>query len=168
MAWTDLLVGQMWRCRRREQDLLGEGQGGTNPDSSMQTYTGQCAKETAGGICCLPQTRGLCAHPEGWDGEGGGTGAQEGRDLGLPVAGASWCMAEGNTYYKAIILRLKTKTLKLKGKENAVPRKVIYSWEMTRHQQSCTLESYVPRETNPPEKNRDVKTGPSKMLPRAV
>ena len=40
------------------------------------------------GICCLPPTRGLCEHPEGWDGEGGGSGAQEGGDLCLPAADA--------------------------------------------------------------------------------
>ena len=49
------------------------------------------------GICCLPQTRGLCDHPEGWDGEGGGSGAQEGGELCPPAADACCCKAEGDT-----------------------------------------------------------------------
>ena len=109
----------------------------------MSTQRAGMGREVGAGL----KRVGTCAHPQ------------------LMLADAR---QKATPYYKAIILRLKTKTLKLKGKEDAVPRKVIYSWEMTRQQQSGTLESYVPRETNPPEKNRDVKTGPSKMLPRAV
>ena len=79
---------------------------------------------------------------------GRGRGAPEGGEtrvhLWLMHAGA-WQKA--TPHYKASVPQLKTKTLKLKGKENAVPRKVTYSW-------GRRLESYVPRETNPPEKNK--------------
>ena len=61
---------------------------------------------------------------------GRGRGAPEGGEtrvhLWLIHAGA-WQKA--TPHYKASVLQLKTKTLKLKGKENTVPRNVIYSWE---------------------------------------
>lgn len=131
--------GSRGRRRCREQDPLGEGEGGPNPDSGMSTHTGLCARETASGVCCAPQTGGLCDHPEGCGGQGGGRGLKRAGTcayLWLMHAGA-WQKA--TPYYKANILQVKPKTLKLKGEEHAVPRTVIYSWEMTTHQQSCTL-----------------------------
>ena len=40
---------------------------------------------------------GLCNNLEGWDGEGGGTEIQEGRDIDKPMADSYWCLIETNT-----------------------------------------------------------------------
>ena len=46
------------------------------------------------------------ADPEGWDGEGGGTGSQDGATC-TPIADSYECMAKPLQYCKAISLQLK-------------------------------------------------------------
>ena len=40
---------------------------------------------------------GLCDNLEGWDGVGGRSEIQEGRDMYVPMADSCWCVAETKT-----------------------------------------------------------------------
>ena len=74
----NLVTGQQWWHRQREQTSgpAGEGEGGTNSKSSTETYTLPCVKQIASGKL-LYNTRELNQvlynNLEGKDGVGGGS-----------------------------------------------------------------------------------------------
>ena len=51
MVLMNIFAGQQWTHRHRKQTCghRGKGEGGTNGESSMETYTLPCVKETASG-----------------------------------------------------------------------------------------------------------------------
>ena len=53
--------------------------------------------------------------PEGWDGEGGGSGVQDGEHVCTPVVDACWCMAKPIQYYKVKRIIIIIKNLKKKN-----------------------------------------------------
>ena len=73
----------------RLADTVGEGEGGTNSESSIETHTSPYATETAGGnlLCDTGSpNQVLCGHAVGWEGMGSGREAQEGWGVCMPTA----------------------------------------------------------------------------------
>ena len=68
-------------------DTVGEGEGGTNRERSIETYTLPYVKEIASGSLMYDSRNPkplLHNSLEGWEGEGGGKGVQEGGDICTP------------------------------------------------------------------------------------
>ena len=91
MVLKNLLTGQQWRNRQREQ-TYGHGERGGEGEmygkSNVETYITICKidsqQEFAVWLRKLKQ--GLCINPEGWDGEGDGREVQKERDICIPMA----------------------------------------------------------------------------------
>ena len=86
MVLKNLLTGQQWRNRHREQTYgHGErrGEGETYGKSNMETYITICKidsqQEFAVWLRKLKQV--LCINLEGWDGEGDGRKIQKGGNI---------------------------------------------------------------------------------------
>ena len=87
----NLLAGQQWRNRHREQ-TYGHGERGGDGEMygkfNMETYITICKidsqQEFAVWLRQLKQ--GLCINLEGWDGEGDRKEVQEGGDICIPTA----------------------------------------------------------------------------------
>ena len=77
MVLMNLLAGQQWRGRHREQTgrhEAEEGEDGTNEESCVETFTTGCKIDHQWEFAvllreCKPE---LCDDLEGWDGVGGG------------------------------------------------------------------------------------------------
>ena len=87
--WTCLQAAPETQTENRLVDTVGEREGGTNWESSVETYM-------------LPVWRRelrlvLCDNLEGWDVVGSGREAQEEGDICISVADSCWCMAETST-----------------------------------------------------------------------
>ena len=87
--WTYLQAAPETQTENWLADAVGERKGGTNWESSMETYM-------------LPVWRRelrlvLCDNLEGWDVVGGGREAQEEGDIRISVADSCWCVAETST-----------------------------------------------------------------------
>ena len=70
-------------------DTVGEGEVGTNAESSMETYTLPYVKQLAGENLLQDagsSSLGFCDNLKGWDGVGGGREVQEEGDVCIPVA----------------------------------------------------------------------------------
>ena len=70
-------------------DTMGEGEGGTNRESSVETYTLPFVKYISGGNLLNDVGNSdplLCDNLEGWDGVGGGREVQKGGDICIPMA----------------------------------------------------------------------------------
>ena len=70
-------------------DTMGEGEGGTNRESSVETYTLPFVKYKSGGNLLYDVGSSdplLCDNLEGWDGVGGGREVQKGGDICIPIA----------------------------------------------------------------------------------
>ena len=85
MVLKNLLTGQQWRNRHREQ-TYGHGERGeegeTYGESNMETYITMCKIESPGICCRLKKLKqGLCINLEGWDGEEDGREVQTGGDM---------------------------------------------------------------------------------------
>ena len=87
-------------------DTVGEGECGTNWESSLETYSVMYKIDRQWGLAvwCGKFNPGLCDNLEGWDGVGHGRETQEGRDICLPVADSHWCMAEASTYVAYVMI----------------------------------------------------------------
>ena len=90
MVLKNLLAGQQWRNRHREQTYRrGErgGEGEMHRKSNMETYITICKidsqQEFAVWLRKLKQ--GLCINLEGWDGAGEGREAQKGGYICIPM-----------------------------------------------------------------------------------
>ena len=91
MVLKNLLTGQQWRNRHREQ-TYGHGERGRGGErygkSNMETHITKCKidsqREFAVWLRKLKQ--GLCINLEGWDGEGDGKEVQKRGDICIPVA----------------------------------------------------------------------------------
>ena len=64
----------------------------------MEMYTTICKIDSQWelAIWLRELKQGLCDNLEGWDEEGHGKGAQEGRDMGVPMADSCWCVTEND------------------------------------------------------------------------
>ena len=85
--------------------IAGEGENGMNWESSIETYTLTCVKQTVNWKLLYNTGSSnpvLCDNLEGWDEVGGRREVQAGGDICMPVADSCWCMAETNTNWKAI------------------------------------------------------------------
>ena len=69
MVLMNLFAGQQWRRRHTKQtvDTVGEGEGGTNSENSMQTYTLPYVKQIASGnvLCDTGSSTQCCDNLEG-------------------------------------------------------------------------------------------------------
>ena len=91
MVLKDLLMGQQWRNRHREQ-TYGHGERGGEGEmyrkSNMETYITICKidsqQEFAVWLRKLKQ--GLCINLEWWDGKGDGREIQKGGNICIPMA----------------------------------------------------------------------------------
>ena len=99
--WTYLHSGNRdTDMENRLVDKVGEGEGWTNWERSMETYILPYVKQRASGNLLYEAENSnpvLCDNLEGWDGMGGRREVQEGGDICIPMAGSCWCMAETNT-----------------------------------------------------------------------
>ena len=91
MVLKNLLTGQQWRNRHREQTYghgEREGEGEMDGKSNMETYITICKidgqQEFAVWLRKLKQ--GLCINLERWDGNGDGMEVQNGGDICIPMA----------------------------------------------------------------------------------
>ena len=90
--------------------LSGSKKGGMIWENSTETYRLPYVKEIASGTLMYDTGNPklvLCDNLEGWGGEGGGRGVQEGGDTCMPKADLYWCMQKQSQYRKVIILQLK-------------------------------------------------------------
>ena len=94
-------AGQQRRHRHEEQTfgLSGEREKGMIWKSSTETYTLPYVKQITSGN--FPYDAGsskpeICDNLEGWDEEGGGSGAYELVDMGMPMADSCWWVAENH------------------------------------------------------------------------
>ena len=81
MVLKNLLTGQQWRNRHREETYgHGErgGEGEMFGESNMETYITVCKIDSQWELSVWLRTlkHGLCINLEGWDGEGGGREVQ--------------------------------------------------------------------------------------------
>ena len=123
MVQMKLFAGQQRGCRHRKRlvDTVGEGESGTNWESSMDIHILPCVKHSQWklAIWCrelkpraLWQLRGVP-----W-----GRETQEGGDRCMPMADSCWCMTEISTLLWSIVLQLKIKFFKIKILKNIVKR----------------------------------------------
>ena len=78
-------------------DTGGEGKGGTNWESSIETYTLPCVKLDSQWKFTVWSRVTLCGNLESWDGVGGRREVQEEGDLCVSVADSCCYMVETNT-----------------------------------------------------------------------
>jgi len=83
MVPNNLLAGQQWRNRHREETYRHDKRGGEGEmygESNMETYTTICNVDIQWelAVCLRKLKQGLCINLEGWDGEGNGREFQEG------------------------------------------------------------------------------------------
>ena len=112
MVLMNLLLGQQWKRRHKEQTYghSGEGEDGMNGDSSTETYALPCAKQIASGNLlsdAMSSSQVLCDNLEGWDGERGGREVLEGRDICILMADSCDIQKKPTQNGKIIILQLK-------------------------------------------------------------
>ena len=91
MVLKNLLTGQQWRNRHREQTYgLGErrGEGEMYGKSNMETQITICKIDSQWefAVWLRKLKQGLCIILEWWDGEGDRREAQKGRDICIPMA----------------------------------------------------------------------------------
>ena len=75
----------------------GEGEDGTNQESSTETYTLPYVKQMASGNLFYDTGNSnpvSCDSLKGWEGVGGGRKVQEAEDIRVPMADSHRCMAE--------------------------------------------------------------------------
>ena len=89
MVPKNLLVGQQWRNRHREQTYgHGErgGEGEMRGENNRDTYFTICKIDSQWefAICLRELKQGLCINLEGWDGKEDGREVQEGVDICIP------------------------------------------------------------------------------------
>ena len=80
-------------------DTMGEGEGETNRESSMETYTLPFVKYISSGNLLNDVGNSdplLCDNLEGWLGVGGGREVQKGGDICIPMADSCWRLTENN------------------------------------------------------------------------
>ena len=80
-------------------DSVGEGKGGMIWENSIETCVLSYVKQIASpGLMHETGCSGLVHwdDPEGWDGEGGGRGVQDGEHM-YTMADSCWCMAKTTT-----------------------------------------------------------------------
>ena len=84
MVPKNLLAGQQWRNRHREQTY---GHGERGGESNMETYITICKIDSQWkfAVCLRELKQGLCINVEGWDGKGDGREVQEGGDICIPM-----------------------------------------------------------------------------------
>ena len=90
MVLVNLPTGQQWRGRHREQTFGHSGRErrwDDLRDAQGNIYIAICKIDSPGNL--LSDTGNphlaLCDNLDGWDGEGGGRGVQEGVDMCIPV-----------------------------------------------------------------------------------
>ena len=94
MVLKNLLTGQQWRNRYREQ-TYGQGERGGEGEmygkSNMDTYITICKIDSQQefAICLRKLKQGLCINLERWDGEGDERELQKGGDICTPMADSS-------------------------------------------------------------------------------
>ena len=79
----------MWDSKRdtdvknRLLDSVGKGKGGKIWENSIETYITVCEKDRQSRLDAWDKCSGLVDwdDPEGWDGEGGGRGVQDGKHM---------------------------------------------------------------------------------------
>ena len=94
MVLKNLLTGQQWRNRHREQiyghgEWGGEGElYGNSNKSNKETYITIRKIDSQGefALWLRKLKLGLCVNPEEWDGEGDGKEFQKGGDICTPMA----------------------------------------------------------------------------------
>ena len=99
----------------RLADTGGEGEVGTNWESSMETYTLPYLKLDSGKLLYDSESSNwvLCDNVEGWDGVGGGVGGSRRREHTYTYGQFMLILWQKPTQYcKAIILQLKKLFLK--------------------------------------------------------
>ena len=94
MVPNNLLAGQQWRNRHREQTYRHDKRGGEGEmygESNMETYTTICNVDIKWelAVCLRKLKQGLCINLEGWDGEGDGREFQEGGYICISMAESS-------------------------------------------------------------------------------
>ena len=75
-----------------------EGEGEMYEESNIEIYNTMCTTDSQWEFTVrlrVTQTGALCL-AEGWGGEGDGREAQEGGDMGVPMADSYWCMTENH------------------------------------------------------------------------
>ena len=91
MVLKNLLTGQQWKTRHREQ-TYGHGKRGGEGEmygkSNMETYITICKIDSQGefAVWLRKLKQGLCINLEGWDGKEDGREVQKGRDRCIPMA----------------------------------------------------------------------------------
>ena len=90
MVLKNLLTGQQWRNRHREETYgHGErgGEGEMFGESNMETYITVCKIDSQWewAVCLRKLKQELCINLEGWNGEGDGNEVQKGGDICIPV-----------------------------------------------------------------------------------
>ena len=90
MVLKNLLTGQQWRNRHREQTYGHGDRGGEGKicgKSNMETYITICKIDSQWefAVWLRKLKQGLCINPEGWDGEGDGREVQRGGDICIPM-----------------------------------------------------------------------------------
>ena len=117
----NLLAGQQWRCRHREQ-TCGHSGGRWGWDKWREwhrnIYITFCKTDSQWEfpVWCRELNPGLWHNLEGWDGVRGGREVPEGGDICRPKVDLCWCMAETNIFLQSNYLSIKNKeilTLKL-------------------------------------------------------
>ena len=75
-----------------------KGEGETYGKSNMDTYNTICiiGSQWEFAIWLSELKVGLSNNLEGWDWQGDGRDAQEGADMGVPMADSYWCLTENN------------------------------------------------------------------------
>ena len=85
--------------KNRLLDSVGEGEGGMIWENSIETYILPYVKQITSPVSMHETGCSGPVHwddPEGWDGEGGGRGVQDGNTC-TPMADSCECMAETTT-----------------------------------------------------------------------
>ena len=109
MALKNPSAGQQQRHRHEEQtmDRGGEGEAGTNWESSTETHTWPHVKPDGSGNVLYRAGSSVTSRV----GQGQGAGeAQEGGDILIPMADSCRYMAKPTQYCKTIIVQLKINT----------------------------------------------------------
>ena len=91
MVLKNLLTGQQWRNRHREQTYgHGErgGEGEMYGESNVETYITICKidRQWEFAVCLRKHKQRLCINLEGCGGEGDGKEVQMGGDIRIPMA----------------------------------------------------------------------------------
>ena len=93
MVLKNLITGQPWRNRHREQ-TYGHGERGGEGEmygkSNMETDITICKIDSqwAFAVWLRKLKQGFCINLEGWDGKGDEREVQKGRDICIPMVGS--------------------------------------------------------------------------------